>query len=153
VYSGQFPGSAVVGAEAYVEDTAALRDIIRRACAGQLLDVPCGTAFWLSAYAANVTGAVLIDQSERMLDQARSRAVILGVDSKCTFLEGDVVNQAWEPESFDSMLVGFFLSHADADDEASFFRQIRRGLKRSGTLLVLDSIWNAQRARANPSRP
>jgi hypothetical protein len=50
------------------------------------------------------------------------------------------------------MLVGFFLSHADADDEAAFFRQIRRGLKREGTLLILDSIWNAQRAQAKPKQ-
>jgi len=148
VYSGEFPGSAIVGSDAYVEDTAALRELIGRTCTGDFLDVPCGTAFWLSAYAPNVSRAVLIDQSERMLGEARSRATNLGVDAKCTFLRGDVLNHTWQPESFDTMLVGFFLSHADADDEAIFFSQLRRGLKRGGTVVILDSSWNAERAQA-----
>jgi ubiquinone/menaquinone biosynthesis C-methylase UbiE len=150
VYSGQFHGSELVGADAYPEDTAALQRVIQRSCTGTLLDIPCGTAFWLPSYAAGVERAVLIDQSERMLEKARSRAGALGVDDKCTFLQGDVLRHAWEPEEFDTMLVGFFLSHTDAAHEAAFFGQVRRGLKRGGSVVILDSIWNARRAEVIP---
>jgi SAM-dependent methyltransferase len=150
VYSGQFRGSELVGADAYPEDTAALQRVIARSCTGTLLDVPCGTGFWLPSYSAGVERAVLIDQSERMLEKARSRAGALGVDDKCTFLQGDVLRHAWDREEFDTMLVGFFLSHTDTADEAAFFGQVRRGLKRGGSVVVLDSIWNARRAEAIP---
>jgi ubiquinone/menaquinone biosynthesis C-methylase UbiE len=148
VYSGQFSGSELVGSDAYPEDTAALQEVIQRSCTGTLLDVPCGTAFWLPAYSSSVESAVLIDQSDRMLAKARSRATELGVDAKCTFLKGDVLSHPWRPESFDTMLVGFFLSHTDQSDEKAFFEQIGRGLKRGASIVILDSIWNAERARS-----
>jgi ubiquinone/menaquinone biosynthesis C-methylase UbiE len=150
VYSGEFSGSELVGSDAYPEDTAALQEVIQRSCSGTLLDVPCGTAFWLPAYSSSVERAVLIDQSDRMIAKARSRATTLGVDSRCTFIEGDVLSHPWQPDSFDTMLVGFFLSHTDHTDEEAFFGQIRRGLKRGGSVVILDSIWNAQRALSKP---
>jgi ubiquinone/menaquinone biosynthesis C-methylase UbiE len=150
VYSGEFSGSELVGSDAYPEDTAALQEVIQRCCTGTLLDVPCGTAFWLPAYSSSVERAILIDQSERMLAEARFRAAELGVEAKCTFLQGDVLSHEWHPESFDTVLVGFFLSHTDQTDEKVFFEQIRRGLKRGASIVVLDSIWNAQRARSKP---
>jgi ubiquinone/menaquinone biosynthesis C-methylase UbiE len=150
VYSGQFSGSELLGSDAYPEDTAALREVIQHSCSGTLLDVPCGTAFWLPTYALSVERAVLIDQSERMLAKARSRATALGVDARCTFVHGDVLSHTWQPDSFDTMLVGFFLSHTDDTDEKAFFGQIRRGLKRGGSVVILDSVWNAQRALSKP---
>lgn len=150
VYSGEFSGSELVGSDAYPEDTAALQEVIQRSCAGTLLDIPCGTAFWLPAYSSTVERAVLIDQSDRMLAKARARAIELGVDAKCTFVQGDVLRHPWEPESFDTMLVGFFLSHTDPIDEKAFFGQIRRALRRGAKIVILDSIWNAQRAQSKP---
>lgn len=150
VYSGQFSGSELVGSDAYPEDTAALQEVIQRSCSGTLLDVPCGTAFWLPAYSSRVERAVLIDQSDRMLAKARSRATDLGLDARCTFLQGNVLSHPWDPDSFDTMLVGFFLSHTDEPDEKAFFGQIRRGLKRGGSVVILDSIWNTQRAQSKP---
>lgn len=150
VYSGQFAGSELLGSDAYLEDTAALQEVIRESCSGTLLDVPCGTAFWLPAYSSSVDRVVLIDQSERMLAKARSRATDLGLDARCTFLHGNVLTHPWNPDEFDTMLVGFFLSHTDKSDEEAFFGQIRRGLKRGGSVVILDSIWNAQRAQSKP---
>jgi SAM-dependent methyltransferase len=150
VYAGQFSGSELVGSDAYPEDTAALREVIQRSCSGTLLDVPCGTAFWLPAYSSSVERAVLIDQSDRMLAKARSRATDLGLDARYTFLQGNILTHPWNPDSFDTMLVGFFLSHTDKPDEEAFFGQIRRGLKRGGSVVILDSIWNAQRAQSKP---
>jgi ubiquinone/menaquinone biosynthesis C-methylase UbiE len=150
VYAGEFRGSELVGSDAYPQDTAAVQEVIQKSCTGTLLDVPCGTAFWLPAYASRVDRAVLIDQSEQMLAQARSRASDLAVDSKCSFLQANILSHPWPPESFDTMLVGFFLSHTDEADERTFFEQIRRGLKRGGSVVILDSIWNAQRAQATP---
>jgi len=150
VYSGQFPGSERVGADAYPEDTAALRNVVAQACTGTLLDMPCGTAFWLPAYASSVERTVLIDQSDSMLAQARARAEELGVLPKCTFIQDDALTHEWDAESFDTLLVGFFLSHTDQADEEAFFERARRSLKRRGSLVMLDSIWNAQRAQAKP---
>jgi ubiquinone/menaquinone biosynthesis C-methylase UbiE len=150
VYSGQFPGSERVGADAYPADTAALRDVVAQACTGTLLDIPCGTAFWLPAYASRVERAVLLDQSHGMLARARARAAELGIESKCEFVRGDALSQNWDAESFDSLLVAFFLSHTDETDEEAFFSRARRGLKRSGRLIILDSSWNVQRSHSAP---
>ena len=150
VYSGHFPGSEVVGADAYPDDTAALHDVVRRTCTGALLDIPCGTAFWLPAYAAGVSRALLVDQSPQMLARARSRAANVGVHSKFTFFEGDILSHAWHPHSFDTLLVAFFLSHTDDVDERAFFQRVIPSLRRGGRIVILDSIWNAQRALSKP---
>ncbi|HVY31558.1 MAG TPA: class I SAM-dependent methyltransferase [Polyangiaceae bacterium] len=150
VYAGQFPGSELVGADAYPEDAAALREVIARSAKGALLDVPCGTAFWLSVYAPSVTSAVLIDQSERMLGEARARAHALGVDAKCRFAKVDIVSEPWPAGRFDTLLVGFFLSHADSTDESAFFERARSALAPGGTVIILDSIWNEGRAQSKP---
>jgi SAM-dependent methyltransferase len=150
VYAGQFPGSELVGVDAYPEDSAALRELIARSSKGALLDVPCGTAFWLPAYAPSVTSAVLIDQSQRMLDEARARATMLGVEAKCGFAKVDIVSEPWPAQRFDTLLIGFFLSHADAPDEVAFFERARSALAPGGTVIILDSIWNEGRAQSKP---
>jgi hypothetical protein len=148
VYSGEFPGSELVGSDAYPQDAQTLHEVVRSISTGVLLDAPCGTAFWLPAYASSVSRATLFDQSDRMLVRARSRATALGVDSNCTFAQGDALTQSWPPLSFDTVLVAFFLSHTDLADEKLFFELIRPALKRSGRVIVLDSIWNAERERS-----
>ena len=150
VYEGKFAEAARLGAETYVADTAALRGIVAEVSRGRLLDVPCGTAFWLPSYAERVEGAVLIDQAQGMLAAARARAEAAGIAQSCTFLQGDVIDHEWEPEAFDTVLVGFFLSHVVDAEERRFFARIRRALRPGGAVMVFDSAWNAERAAVKP---
>lgn len=54
---------------------------------GRLIDLACGTAYWLPHYAANCSGITLFDQSSRMLAEARAKADALGITERCVFLQ------------------------------------------------------------------
>jgi ubiquinone/menaquinone biosynthesis C-methylase UbiE len=146
LYAGRIPGTRV-DATVYQADAQALRRVVADCCSGALLDAPCGTAFWLSAYAPNVTAVTLIDQSPRMLGQAWERAKAYGIDARCSFEQQDLLELRWADERFDTLLVGFFLSHVELPEEQRFFDGARRALASSkGHLVVLDSSWTDERA-------
>ena len=150
VYAGGLPGESVIAKEEYSPDADALLDVARRYCVGSLIDAPCGTAFWLPAYAPNVESVVLVDQSPHMLAQARAKERSAGIEARCSFLQQDVLEHPWPSRAFDTILCGFFLSHIDGPEEQRFFARVRVALRPRGTLVVFDSKWSTERAAAKP---
>ena len=51
-----------------------------------------------------------------------------------------------EQGRYDSALAGFFLSHLIEDQDKSFFNILKRVLKPNGRFIIIDSIWNDERA-------
>lgn len=150
IYTGGIlPGTSADG-RIYAADARALMDVVRRRCAGSILDAPCGTAFWLPAYASRATRVRLIDQSASMLREARFRARASGVDAACSFSQQEVLDCIWADQACDTLLCGFFLSHVDRQQEARFFAGARRALGTQGELLVLDSCWTEERGQTRP---
>ena len=150
VYAGGLPGEGTIARNEYSADANALADVARRYCVGSLLDAPCGTAFWLPAYAPNVDSVILVDQSPRMLAQARVKARSHGVEERCCFLQADVLECTWPRRAFDTVLCGFFLSHIDGPEEKRYVSRVRAALRPQGTLVVLDSKWSTERAATKP---
>src|SRR4029077_13941939 len=72
--TASIPDPEVFKAEARV-----LEDIVAGVLHGRLLDLACGTAYWLPHYAANCPRITLFDQSDRMLAEARMKASRLGI--------------------------------------------------------------------------
>ncbi len=145
---GKPPGS-VKDPELYMKEARALATIVRAHCHGDLLDIPCGTGYWLGFYAENCSAITLVDQSENMLRESREKAREHDVESITRFFRGDALEVQLEDRSFDSVLIGFFLSHITDRQMALFFRNLRNLLKPDGRVLILDSIWSPFR-RSRP---
>jgi len=150
--------------EAYVlgTGTASIRDpsvfqveapllgpVVERFAEGRLIDLACGTAYWMPYYARRCSSITLFDQSENMLDQARRKAATLGVADRCAIVRGDFFDDQFSPGAYDSALVGFFASHLTEAQEAAFFAALNSMLAPEGRFLILDSAWTAERARFN----
>jgi SAM-dependent methyltransferase len=96
-----------------------LCDVVRRFGHGRLLDLACGTGYWLPHYAGNCSTITLFDQSSNMLAEARGKTDRLGITDRCVFRCGD------------------------------FFESLRRMLSGDGRFLILDSAWTSERAKFN----
>lgn len=131
---------------AYREETAILGEFVRRRCSGRLIDVACGTAFWLPFYAGNCEHITLLDQSQPMLKQAEERVASLAVADRTTILRRDVFAHDYGEAQFDTALVAFLLSHFTKTEENRFFEMLIPAMKMTGRILILDSVWSSARA-------
>jgi ubiquinone/menaquinone biosynthesis C-methylase UbiE len=86
-----------------------LAGIVERLAHGRLIDLACGTGFWLPCYVGRCSSITLFDQSERMLDECRKKIVALGIADRCSLARGDFFNHEFDRGAYDFALVGFFL--------------------------------------------
>lgn len=141
--------TALNNSTAYIEETEKLKKIVSDICFGDLIDIPCGTAFWLPSYAEKCNSLLLVDQSLRMLEISRKRAHRNGIDDRCKIVQADILNSKWKFNKFDIVLIGFFLSHLTKQEENIFLSGIKNSLKKRGKLLILDSAWSHKRAETH----
>ena len=146
VYLGDRPAS-ISDPQVYRDEVKILSSIIKRTCSGNLIDIACGTAFWLPHYAGNCSHITLFDQSMEMLTEAQDRAASVGVADRTTVLSGDALTHQFEQDKFDTAVVAFLLSHFTAEQEAQFFRMLTSAVKPNGRVLILDSVWSDARAQ------
>jgi len=120
---------------------------VERMARGRVVDLACGTGYWLQYYAQRCSRVTLVDQSVGMLHECDKRIAALGVTGRCSVVRSDVFD--YDSSAHDFALVGFLLSHLDDSQEARLFGALRRILGESGRFLILDSAWSATRARFN----
>jgi demethylmenaquinone methyltransferase/2-methoxy-6-polyprenyl-1,4-benzoquinol methylase len=143
--TASIPDPEVFKAEARV-----LADIVGRIPRGRIMDLACGTAYWLPHYAPNCPRITLFDQSDKMLTEARTKANQLGIDDRCAFVRGDFFEHEFDQNSCDTALVGFFLSHlTEGLQERLLFDALRTMLAFDGRFLILDSAWSPERSKFN----
>lgn len=126
-----------------------LGDIVARSAAGRVIDVACGTGFWLPLYGPSATAITLIDQSQRMLAECRKKVASLRIEDRAAVVQADVLEYSFDEESFDFALIGFLLSHLTDLQERVLFDLLRRCLSPSGRFVILDSAWSPERSRFN----
>jgi len=126
-----------------------LGGIVERFASGRLIDLACGTGYWLPHYAGRCPRVTLFDQSTRMLDECRKKVAVLGIAGRCSLVCGDLFDHAFDPRAYDCALVGFLLSHLTEAQEPLLFEALERMLDSSGRFLILDSAWSPERARFN----
>ena len=141
--------SSIQDPEVFKADARVLPGIVRRLARGRIMDLACGTAFWLPEYAPNCSHITLFDQSGRMLMEARAKVHRLGLIDRCVFLQGDLFEHEFEQGAYDTVLVGFLLSHLTEAQEKVLFDVLHGMLAPSGRLLILDSAWSPERAAVN----
>jgi len=142
--TASIPDPEVFKAEARV-----LGGIVGQIAHGRIMDLACGTAYWLPHYAPNCSSITLFDQSSRMLTEGRAKAQRLGAIDRCAFVQGDLFEHPFEQAAYDTVLVGFLLSHLSEAQEPVLFDAIRGMLDSVGRFLLLDSAWSPERARFN----
>jgi ubiquinone/menaquinone biosynthesis C-methylase UbiE len=126
-----------------------LATIVERCASGRLIDLACGTGYWLPHYAERCRRITLFDQSTRMLNECRKKITELGIADRCSLVCGDFFDHAFDPRAYDCALAGFFLSHLTEAQEPLLFEALERMLDSSGRFLILDSAWSLERARFN----
>jgi ubiquinone/menaquinone biosynthesis C-methylase UbiE len=141
--------ASIADPEVFKAEARVLVGIVGHSAHGRIMDLACGTAYWLPHYAPNCSMITLFDQSERMLTEARAKAIRLGLVNRCTFLLGDFLEHDFEQNAYDTALVGFFLSHLTEDQERHLFDALRAMLDSSGRFLILDSAWSPERSKFN----
>jgi|SRR5688572_30767729 len=133
----------------FTTEIAELERVVRGFGRGHLLDLGCGTGYWLPFYVGNCSRITLFDQSERMLAECRLKFSRLGAGDRCSFVRGDVFEHQFPDCAHDSALVGFLFSHLSDEQEERVMRVLRRTLRDNARVLILESAWTDLRARFN----
>ena len=144
IYLGR--GHATINPDAYKKDVAKASEMVSRFGKGHLIDIACGTGFWLPSYARNCDQITLLDQSERMLSKCRERVEELGLTHTACFIQGDFLDASLTSD-YDCALVGFLLSHLTFQQEKVFFGKLGGILRANPQLMLIDSVWNERRQR------
>jgi SAM-dependent methyltransferase len=135
--------------EVFRTEARLLATIVRGFAHGRLIDLACGTAYWLPHYADACSHITLFEQSEKMLAESRAKVERLGISDRCRLLQGDFFGHRFDDGAYDRALVGFFLSHLTEAEEPVLFGALRTMLGVSGRFLILDSAWSTERAKVN----
>jgi ubiquinone/menaquinone biosynthesis C-methylase UbiE len=141
--------ASITDPDIFTTEAALLTGIVRRFAQGRLMDLACGTGYWLPHYAAGASSITLLDQSEKMLDECRKKIERHGLGDRVVLAEGDVFEYEFDAGGYDCALVGFLLSHLTEPQEASVLTALRKMLVPSGRFLIFDSAWSPERAKVN----
>lgn len=133
----------------FTSEARILSAIVRERISGRMIDIACGTGFWLPAYEGACSHITLLDQSGKMLDECRKKVEALGLAERCVLLQGDVLEHRFPTASYDCALVGFLFSHLTQAEEARMFAALKTMLAPSGRFLILESAWSPERASVN----
>ena len=141
--------SSITDPDVFRREASLLAGIVERFARGRLVDLACGTGYWLPHYAANCSSITLVDQAPRMLDECRKKIAALDAHDRITIVQDDVLEHPFDPGAFDSALVGFLVSHLTDQQERVLFERLNAMLDTGGRFLILDSAWSPERARFN----
>lgn len=100
------------------------------------LDVACGTGFITQHLRGDVVG---LDQSARMLDEARTRL------PHATFVQGDALALPFPNGAFGRLFTSYFYCHLEEDDRKRFLDEAHRV---AGELVIMGSHAQAGEERA-----
>jgi SAM-dependent methyltransferase len=141
--------ASIADPDVFVTEAKVLAGIVREFAEGRMIDLACGTGYWLPSYAERCSHITLFDQSEKMLAECRKKLERLSLGERSVVLQGDFFECQFGGLRYDCALVGFVLSHLTESQEPQLFDALRAMLGLSGRFLLLDSAWSDERARFN----
>jgi len=141
--------ASIADPEVFRREALLLTQMVERFARGRLVDLACGTGYWLPYYVAGCSSVTLIDQAPRMLQECRKKIASLDALDRITIVQDDVLEHSFRPRAFDSALVGFLISHLTDEEEHQLFERLKTMLDTDGRFLIFDSAWSPERARFN----
>ncbi len=145
IYQGKAPG--IPEPKVYKEDVEKIVKIAAHFGRGHLIDIGCGTGYWLPHYSRNCSEITLVDQSRRMLVECQKRVNTLHFDMDVHYIEGNFLEVDFSSGVFDSAVVAFLVSHLTKDISELFFDKLRKILKPGANVLWIDGSWSHIRKR------
>ncbi len=101
---------------------------------GEVLELACGTGLWTRHLVAGATRVTAVDASAEVLLINRARVGSAKVD----YVQADLFQWA-PPTRYDFVFFGFWLSHVPGERFEAFWALVRRALRPSGTVFVVDN--------------
>jgi DNA-binding transcriptional MerR regulator len=146
IYEGKGPAS--FPPDYYKADIESLHIFTKEFGKGNLIDIACGSGYWLKDYYQKCSHFTFLDQSTRMLQQCKIRAEEYGIADRATFIRRDILSYEWNEEAvFDSAVIGFLLGHFTKLQEDLFFGTLRKILKPGSEILIIENTWTDKRAK------
>jgi putative AdoMet-dependent methyltransferase len=145
VYLGKSPG--MPEPETYQRDVDAIKKICGAFGRGHLIDIGCGTGYWLPYYEGNCTEITLVDQSRSMLMECRKKVTQSPESKKVHFVKGNFFQMRFLPRIFDCAVIAFLISHMTRDDETTFFKKLKMIMKPKAGVLWIDGSWSELRSK------
>lgn len=142
VYLGK--GTIIPRPELYKNDAVRVSEFVSTFGKGHLIDIGCGTGFWLPYYHKNCELITLLDSSVNMIEECKRRAAGLNILLKCLFVHGDFFSNKFE-STFDSVVIGHLLCHFETEQEHQFFEKLKQIISLKAQILIIDSLWNDTR--------
>ena len=143
-YDGKGQAIAALSGE-YATDTAGVTTLLSSFGRGDVVDLACGTGFWLSVYGGNAASITLVDQSEQALAHCERRLQNLGLAAVARIVRGDVFNVPLDEARYDACMLGFLLSHLTSAETDALLGRVRTVLRPTSELAVIDSVWSDAR--------
>jgi ubiquinone/menaquinone biosynthesis C-methylase UbiE len=112
----------------------------------EVLDLACGTGYWLEGMAAVAKSIVATDINRAMLSEARTKSC----DGTIDFVQADLNHPPATAGSFDIVSLGFWFSHHPRQDYDAFFDTILTPLKPDGRIWMIDNNPPAEGATREP---
>jgi demethylmenaquinone methyltransferase/2-methoxy-6-polyprenyl-1,4-benzoquinol methylase len=111
---------------AFVRDLGAGRDV---------LDLACGTGYWTQVLAETAHSVVATDYWPEMLEQARRKQY----RNPPVFMQADIARPPFGNNTFDLIMLGFWLSHQPKQTLHGFLELICRPLRPGGQVWMIDN--------------
>jgi ubiquinone/menaquinone biosynthesis C-methylase UbiE len=113
--------------------------------AEHILELACGTGIWTQELATTGAQVTALDASAEVIAINQQKLQKANVE----YMQADLF--AWEPEpqAYDMVFFGFWLSHVPPERLDDFLDKVRRALKPGGRLFALDSLPDATSSAKN----
>lgn len=145
IYLGRPPG--IPEPQAYREDVEAIKAICISFGCGHLIDIGCGTGYWLPYYGKNCAEITLVDQSRRMLAECQKRVKELNTGVDVHFVKGNFFDVRFFSKVYDTAVIAFLVSHLKEESEGVFWKKLKGILKPKAEMLWIDGSWSQTRKK------